>query len=782
VISLEDIHWADNSSLDMVNRLVRKMPEQRLLIVCLARHRLFDRLPNWGEGLSCHRRVELRSLTKHESGQLVEEILHMVKQVPTALRELVVKRAEGNPYSIEEMIKMLVEDGVIITGAAYWQIEPDRLTELDVPSTLTGVLQARLDGLPQREREVLQKASVVGRIFWDNAVEYMSAEVTSGEGQAAAGSTDEDLSSLCGRELIYRREDSAFAEAGEYTFKHAILRDVTYETILIRLRRVYHGLMAEWLIQFVGERAEEYASLIADHFHNAEDYERAFTYFRLAAQRAASIYANDEAITHYTRAIEVSERITSDVLEVAELHRGRGLVFERLGEFDRARRDYTMTVQMTRAAGKHQLEWRALIDLGKLWSSRDYNQARDYFERALELAREMDDPAILAGSVNWMGNWYSNDENPIRASEYHQEALTIFEELWDRRELANTLDLLGLASILGGDLTTSVQYYNRAIVLFRELDDRTRLASSLLGRANTFSMLVLLSSVPAAPLPDARYDLNEALRIAGEIGSAPDEAWAYYSLGLLHTVHGHFGHALQDLQSGLRIASEIGHREFLVGSRFALGVWYAELFALDQARGQFEEALALAEELRSPTWIHIVSGGLAGAYMMLDDLKSVQTCLEKVLSPQTPMDTLGKRYCWVRRAELALAQGDPAMALEIVERLIATAPGIRSGDVITFLWLLKGEALAALGGKEEAHALLGVSLENARANEERFLLWRVHASLGRLYDAEDRQTEACEEYSAAGGLVEQLAASIDDEVLKDNFLQGAISALRTPAC
>ena len=168
--------------------------------------------------------------------------------------------------------------------------------------------------------------------------------------------------------------------------------------------------------------------------------------------------------------------------------------------------------------------------------------------------------------------------------------------------------------------------------------------------------------------------------------------------------------------------------------------------------------------------------------MMLDDLKSVQTCLEKVLSPQTPMDTLGKRYCWVRRAELALAQGDPAMALEIVERLIATAPGIRSGDVITFLWLLKGEALAALGGKEEAHALLGVSLENARANEERFLLWRVHASLGRLYDAEDRQTEACEEYSAAGGLVEQLAASIDDEVLKDNFLQGAISALRTPAC
>jgi tetratricopeptide (TPR) repeat protein len=436
---------------------------------------------------------------------------------------------------------------------------------------------------------------------------------------------------------------------------------------------------------------------------------------------------------------------------------------------------------MAHAASEHRVEWRALRDLGRLWASRDHNQARDYFEAALKLARRIDEPAVLADSLNWMGNWHTNDDNFERAVAYHTEALTIFENLGDRRGLANTLDLLGMANMLADDLAASVQYYDRAIPLFRELDDRPRLVSSLTGRANSCSMLVFLASVSATLTGDATLDLNEALRIAREIDSAPDQAWAHLGLGMLHTVHGHFGCALQNMQNGLRIASEIGHREFVVGNGFGLGILYAELFAPDQARGQLEAALALAAELRSPALIHRASGALAGAYLMLDDLKSAQACLEKVISPQTPMDTGGKRYCWVRQAELALAQDDPALALNITERLIASAPGMSPGRVITFLWMLKAEASAAMGRTDEAESLLRAALENARAVGERFLLWRVHTSLGRLYRAMDRKREAEEAFSAARELVQELAATIPDEALKDNFLQGAVGALGTPA-
>ncbi|MCK4724164.1 MAG: AAA family ATPase, partial [Anaerolineales bacterium] len=168
VIFLEDIHWADDSSLDMLNHLARRIPEQQLLIVCVARHRLYERRPYWGEGLATYRRLEIQPLSNHDSSQLVIEILQMVDQVPVALQELVVQGAEGNPFYIEELIKMLIEDSVIVTGEEQWQVQPERLAEVEVPDTLTGVLQARLEGLLPEERTIMQQASVVGRIFWDD--------------------------------------------------------------------------------------------------------------------------------------------------------------------------------------------------------------------------------------------------------------------------------------------------------------------------------------------------------------------------------------------------------------------------------------------------------------------------------------------------------------------------------------------------------------------------------------------------------------------------------------
>ena len=113
----------------------------------------------------------------------------------------------------------------------------------------------------------------------------------------------------------------------------------------------------------------------------------------------------------------MAEKVPPDILTVADLHRGRGLAYETLWDFERARADHETNLQIARAAGEHQVEWRTQLDLGKLWAYRDYNQPRDYFEAALELARRIGEPAFLAVSLNWMGNRCANDENPKRASE-----------------------------------------------------------------------------------------------------------------------------------------------------------------------------------------------------------------------------------------------------------------------------------------------------------------------------------------------------------------------------
>ena len=202
-----------------------------------------------------------------------------------------------------------------------------------------------------------------------------------------------------------------------------------------------------------------------------------------------------------------------------------------------------------------------------------------------------------------------------------------------------------------------------------------------------------------------------------------------------------------------------------------------ELLAPERARIEFDAALNLANELRSQFWIHWVTAALAGVYCLAADWAQAEILLEPVRSAETPMDGEARRYCWARRAELALYQGDPALALDIVDRLISSAPGMASGRVISFLWKLKGEALAAIGDMEGACSLLHAAIGNARSRKERFLLWRLHASLGRLYHATGRQSQAEEELSIARELIWELADSIPDGDLRDNFLRRAQESL-----
>lgn len=789
LLILDDIQWADAASISLLFHLGRCLTDtdSKHLIACayrpeeVAMGRNGERHP-LAKVLSEFKLtfgdvwVDLGRAKKGEDRRFVDALLDIERnQLGESFRTALVDRTGGHPLFTVEMLRAMQERGDLLRDADSTWIESPTLDWKIIPARVEAVIEERIDRLDPELQDILTIASVEGELFTAQVV----AEVRNLPERSVLSRLSQDLER---QHRLVREQEEVYIGRGRlsrYRFGHILFQDYLYKRLSQGERRFLHGDVAAAMEELYDGQLDEIAVQLAHHFYQAGDYSHAFQYFTLAAERAVHLYESGEAITHYTRAIQLAKRVSPDAISLARLHRGRGLAFERLGEFDQARTDHLATLQIAHAAGEQQAEWRAYLDLGRLWASRDYNQTRDYFEAALELARRIGEPAFLADSLNWMGNWCANDENPQRAVAYHQEALSIFEDLRNRRELANTLDLLALANMLAGDLNTSVHCYDRAIALFRELDDRPRLASSLTGRATTVSALAWLVSIPAAPFPDASSDFREALRIAGEIDSAPDQAWAHYSLGMLHTVHGQFGQALTDVQNSLRIASEIGHREYVVGARFALGMLYSELFAPDQAREQLAGGLTLAQELRSGTWIHTLVGALAGVYLMLDDQKQADVCLEMAISPRTPMDTLGKRTCWLRRAELALAQDDPALALDITNRLIASAPGMSPGRVITFLWKLKAEALAANGSMKEACVLLQSAVENAQASGERFLLWRLHAHLSQLYTTMGSLEESEKEYVAARELIAELASTVSDASLQNRFRQGACSILGT---
>jgi class 3 adenylate cyclase len=232
VLQLDDLHWADNETLDFLEYLREVNEDVPLLIIGLTRPALFDRRPDWHRGAENWERLNLQPLDKALSRSLAEELLKKLPKVPTALRELITGSAEGNPFYMEELVKMLIDQGAIDAGADRWILNADRLISARVPPTLTGVLQARLDGLPALERHALQAASIIGQVFWDEPLSVLDPRAR------------EALPGLVKREIALAGPDLGSDGLREYAFKNQILHQVTYDTVLKRTRRDLHGRLA----------------------------------------------------------------------------------------------------------------------------------------------------------------------------------------------------------------------------------------------------------------------------------------------------------------------------------------------------------------------------------------------------------------------------------------------------------------------------------------------------------------------------------------------------------
>jgi class 3 adenylate cyclase/tetratricopeptide (TPR) repeat protein len=673
-IYLEDLHWADDGSLDLIDHLGRECRDMPLLILGLTRPILFERRPLWGEGQEAHSRVELRPLSKRNSRRLVREILQQVEEVPQDLRDLIVDGAEGNPFYVEELIRMLIEDRVVVKGEDRWRVEMERLAQVRVPPTLTGVVQARLDSLPQFERETLQRASVVGRIFWDGAVDYigesagqpagggdeerrqqrlallrhiLDTRFDEGElrtlcfdlgveyedlpamGQAnkarelvayferrdripelistgrqmrgdvpwddVAGTTEDtspgadiatDLQALRERELIYGREMSAFVGTREYIFKHAILRDVTYESVLKRLRRVYHGQVAAWLTEQSGERVGEYAGLIGEHFERAEERAQASEWYGRAGRQAQETYALEAALEYYQKALAVEERWEWYKGQAEVLHiLGRrdeeqsaletlgtaseapvfdvtylwGQYYEAIGEYPQAQVAVEKALAICRGEGDVVGQVRCLAHLGLIarrqgnldGAKMSYDRARALFQ-GRETYSDVEARA-LAQALNGLGTVHRQQGSFDQARMCYERAWNLNRTTGDRRGEAKALDSLGTVAFHQRDFARALPYHQQALEISRTIGDRAREAESLVNLA--------VATRDAGDYSHAQEHLSEALAILQAIGNRWEEVNIWNDLGILYHELGELTHAGSCLERGLRVAEDIGDEE-----------------------------------------------------------------------------------------------------------------------------------------------------------------------------------------------------------------------------
>src|SRR5687767_12565774 len=400
----------------------------------------------------------------HASRELVSEILQNVSDLPHDLVETVAKNAEGNPFYLEELIKVLIEDGVIVKGEDIWQIVPHRLTQLRVPATLTGVLQARLDRLPSRENEVLERAAVIGRTFWDAAVEAMRGSesalvLTGGEEIHSA------LSALKSKELVFSRQPSTFASAQEFIFKHAILREVTYERVLKAKRKLYHRLAADWLIQQSGERVDEYLGLIAQHYELAGDTVSAVEFLERAAEQSMRLSAYREALSASERALAIlaSSEDTNPGMR-ARLLLTIGIANLWLTDHATATARFEECIALARTIHDRGLECKALARLGRIGLEQGrFEQAEKHLQEGLAIAQQLNDIDMIAYTMAHLGYISHYQGRYADAQAYGEESYEYAKQTGDAIAQAFSLNMLDMVSVNNHQYEQGHAYHLQAI-------------------------------------------------------------------------------------------------------------------------------------------------------------------------------------------------------------------------------------------------------------------------------------------------------------------------------
>jgi predicted ATPase/class 3 adenylate cyclase len=319
---VEDLHWAGEPVLEMLERIATRT-DGPLVLLATARPEFAESHPGFPAGGESAAAISLRPLTDRQSGEMLERLLE-VAEIPDALRAEILAKAEGNPFFVEEIIQRLIDEGALTQDGDRWRAVR-AIDVAPIPDSVQALLSARVDALAPMERRALQEAAVIGRTFWAAPVE----EALSAEDVA------EVLVSLERKGLIFVRPMSTLAGQTEYIFKHALVRDVAYASLPKARRARAHAEVAAWIEKLAGDRADEFAELIAHHYLTAvtgddsdlawlddpgtrEDLRRrAFAALIAAGRTARKRFATDRAaeLHEQARSLAISDAERLDAFE-----------------------------------------------------------------------------------------------------------------------------------------------------------------------------------------------------------------------------------------------------------------------------------------------------------------------------------------------------------------------------------------------------------------------------------------------------------------------------------
>lgn len=592
VLVFDDLHWADPVSIELLNMLLKLSESQAILILCAARPN--RDAPGWkvkwvAESEYPHRYLEipLTPLSRKDSNILLDQLL-AVTRLPESLRGLLMDKIEGNPYFLEELLRMLIESGILVKSPddSGWQINQP-LHDLAIPENLQTLLLARIDHLEVETRHILQVAAVIGRRFSYPVLEAVAkSEVAGSNGLEAC------LHELERSQLI--RETGREPEL-TFSFWHELLRDAAYESILRRQRRYFHRKVGEYLESCCPDQQDENAHRLARHFEEAGDTFKALQYYSLAGDVAGRLFASEESINYYNRSLELAQA-TADIEPDTWIHlyTRRGRSMELCSQYAEAIQNYVELEEMGKGNGDKRMQLAAIIPQATIYSTlTDQHSPRLGIERshqALELARELHDYRSEARSLwNLMLARNFSGEDFQQARRYGEQALEIARQNGLNEEQAHILNDISRVYLVLGMVKQSEAAIQEAQDLWRQMNNLPMLADNLTSMAEIY--YVWGRHAEALDLAE------EGLRISRSISNLWGQTYSLTTLGMIYLEIGKVGTGIQFLENSLQMAEQSRFKAPLFSSRLALAYLFETLGNPRRADPYIEGILQLTDEV-----------------------------------------------------------------------------------------------------------------------------------------------------------------------------------------
>ena len=738
VLLLEDLHWADPSSVDLLRHLCQRINTQRLLVVGTFRPEDIERsghpLKSYKAEMMAHHLCEelaLGSLSREHIAEYVDATF-APNDFPAELTALVHEKTEGHPLFAANLLQYLSERGDLVKANSRWSlVRPLAQMDLEAPESVRGMISKKIDALDAEERRALQYASVEGTEFLAAvAANLLGMDEIDLEERLALIAKTHRLIEVMGEEEL---PDGSLTT--RYRFSHALYQNFLYSDLVNKRRVALHQQAGERLLSHYGKRARSIATQLALHFERGRDFERAVEYLIHAGDHAAKLYGYAEAEKHYTQALRLVEKLSgeSQAEQLSTLYYNRGTVNHAVGNFSQAANDFTKMLEQAQELGSLELQSAALNSL----------------TMALFFSHRL-------------------DETLERAA----EALEVAERAGNDKLRCDTMLMIGLKHCCYGELKEGKTILDDVIATARRLDYKP----ALLGGVTWRACLHFFQSEYALAIEKA----TEGLRLASELRDGFLMLTAMFFIGLSQGNQGKMSDALKTLQDAMEKARRNG--DLFWHPRFpnCIGWIYRELHDFEAARKFDEEGVDVARRH------HVLEAEANSLINRGIDCTHARdhACTNAAF---TEVKDIFARDAWFRwryniRLQAATAahylqQGELEQARHYIERLEAAA---REHEVHKYLAVAKqlmGELLVASGDLAGAEQEFNAALAELNEYPSPVVGWKVHAGMARLKSSAGDTARAEEHSARALELVNAIAGNVADQKLRENFLASARSSI-----